>query len=100
MHNENHVARLEENRQKDQGSIETHIKMLTESNSWLKKETASLVNVLKFPNVKGRWGEIILKRVVGYKKGHYHYTNHTHGSFKLYRLWLETRANLGKCIED
>lgn len=55
--------KLEENRQKMYGGLEEQMRMLTETHRELKKETGNLVSALKKPQVRGRWGEITLKRV-------------------------------------
>lgn len=58
------IRRLEENRQKAYGNLESFLGNLVESNQKLQKETNNLVMALRSPQVKGRWGEITLKRVV------------------------------------
>ncbi len=59
-----HVRGLETTRQEAYTSIEEHIKALTSSQEQLQRETASLVTALRAPQVRGRWGELTLKRVV------------------------------------
>jgi DNA recombination protein RmuC len=61
---EEQISRLEENRKKDQGSIEEQIKNLMDNNYKLQKETNNLVTALRTPHIRGRWGEMTLKRVV------------------------------------
>ncbi len=55
--------KLEETRQKTYGGLEEQLRFLLESNRELKKETGNLVSALKKPQVRGRWGEMTLKRV-------------------------------------
>jgi DNA recombination protein RmuC len=58
------IRRLEESRQKAYGSLENQLKNLIETHRILQKETSNLVTALKTPQVRGRWGEITLRRVV------------------------------------
>ncbi len=46
------------------GSIQSSIEQLVSSQKDLEKETSALVGALKSPKVRGRWGEIGLKRIV------------------------------------
>jgi DNA recombination protein RmuC len=59
-----HVRGLEKTRQEAYTSLEGHLKGLTQTHEKLQKETAGLVTALRSPNVRGRWGEMTLKRVV------------------------------------
>ena len=59
-----HVRTLETTRQKAYTSLESNLKGLTESQDKLQKETANLVTALRTPQIRGRWGEMTLKRVV------------------------------------
>jgi DNA recombination protein RmuC len=59
-----HVRGLEKSRQEAYTSMEEHIKTLTTTQAQLQRETASLVTALRAPQVRGRWGELTLKRVV------------------------------------
>jgi len=59
-----HVRGLETTRQEAYTSIEGYIKVLTGTQEQLQRETASLVTALRVPQVRGRWGELTLKRVV------------------------------------
>ena len=59
-----HVRNLENTRQQAYTSIESRLKGLTESQEKLQKETSNLVTALRTPQIRGRWGEMTLKRVV------------------------------------
>jgi len=59
-----HVRGLEKSRQEAYTSMEGYIKTLTSTQEQLQKETANLVTALRAPQVRGRWGELTLKRVV------------------------------------
>lgn len=59
-----HVRGLEKSRQEAYTSLEGYIKTLTSTQQQLQRETANLVTALRAPQVRGRWGELTLKRVV------------------------------------
>ncbi len=59
-----HVRALEKNRQEAYSTLETHLKTLSSTQQQLQKETGNLVTALRSPQVRGRWGEMTLKRVV------------------------------------
>ncbi len=58
------LEELERERQKAYGGIEQMVRQVTEDQRLLKQETAKLVSSLRQPQVRGRWGEIQLRRVV------------------------------------
>jgi DNA recombination protein RmuC len=59
-----HIRVLEKSRQEAYTSMEGYIRTLTTTQEQLQKETANLVTALRTPQVRGRWGELTLKRVV------------------------------------
>jgi len=57
------LRQLEQSRQAAYGGLDQHLKLLAETQQRLQQETVNLVNALRTPAVRGRWGEITLKRV-------------------------------------
>jgi DNA recombination protein RmuC len=53
---------LEERRQKEMGSLGEQLRTVASTQSQLQAETNRLVNALKSPQVRGRWGEIALRK--------------------------------------
>jgi DNA recombination protein RmuC len=57
------LRQLEQSRQAAYGGLDQHLKLLAETQQRLQQETGNLVNALRAPAVRGRWGEITLRRV-------------------------------------
>jgi DNA recombination protein RmuC len=58
------ARQLEQKRLTAVGSIDELLRTVADGQTRLQKETGSLVTALRAPHVRGRWGEIQLKRVV------------------------------------
>lgn len=58
------IRELEGRRENAYGSIEKMLGVVAEGQKKLTYETGSLVNALKSPSARGKWGEITLRRVV------------------------------------
>jgi len=61
---EGHLREIEKARSAAYGSIEQHLKALAQDQLALRTEAVRLTSALKSPTVRGRWGEVTLKRVV------------------------------------
>jgi DNA recombination protein RmuC len=58
------LTRVEASRQKDQGEMVQRLQELTQTSQELRKETGSLVTSLRQPQIKGKWGELLLRRAL------------------------------------
>ena len=58
------IAELEKSRSEAYGGIKSQLEEMQLSQKSLKQETQNLVNALRRPEVRGRWGEITLRRLV------------------------------------
>lgn len=58
------ISELEKSRSEAYGGIKSQLETMQLSQQSLAKETQNLVNALRRPEVRGRWGEITLRRLV------------------------------------
>lgn len=58
------IAELEKSRSEAYGGIKSQLEEMQLSQKSLRQETRNLVNALRRPEVRGRWGEITLRRLV------------------------------------
>lgn len=59
-----HVRELEKTRKGAYESLNSELKQLKDTHQRLQESTVNLTNALKAPTVRGRWGEVQLRRVV------------------------------------
>lgn len=57
------IQELETKRTEAYSSLHTHLELLVQNHDQLRSETSNLVKALRAPQVRGRWGEMTLKRV-------------------------------------
>ena len=57
------LRQMEKERKEAFGSIASHLKLMAEGQQQLETETRNLVNALRRPEVRGRWGELTLRRL-------------------------------------
>lgn len=60
---EEQIQYMEQSRHKAYGSLEEQLRTLTVTHENLQRQTSNLVSALRKPEVRGRWGEMQLRRV-------------------------------------
>ena len=60
---ETHLGIMEKDRENVFGAITERLLQMAQTQAHLQKETSNLVKALREPHVRGRWGEITLKKV-------------------------------------
>jgi DNA recombination protein RmuC len=58
------IQAIEKERRGEHESLKTQLKMMSDAEKELRSETSTLVKALRRPIVRGRWGEMQLRRVV------------------------------------
>lgn len=58
-----HIQAMERSREKAYGGLSAQVRSLIQTQDILQKETGKLINALRVPHIRGRWGEITLRRV-------------------------------------
>ncbi len=61
---EEHIHLIEKERKEAYGGIANYLKNMADTQQQLSNETRNLVSALRRPEVRGRWGEMTLQRVV------------------------------------
>ncbi|HOX39085.1 MAG TPA: DNA recombination protein RmuC [Candidatus Brocadiia bacterium] len=61
---EEQIKGMEEGRQKAYGTLEERLKAMSQAEDQLRREAGNLVTALRSPKVRGRWGEVQLRRLV------------------------------------
>lgn len=57
------LRQAEQIRQREYGGLDEQLRFMAESHQRLQRETSNLVKALRAPAVRGRWGEMTLRRV-------------------------------------
>lgn len=57
------IHEIEKERKEAHGALNQHLRLVAESHRGLQNETRNLVKALSRPEVRGRWGEMTLKRL-------------------------------------
>ncbi|MEP7150195.1 MAG: DNA recombination protein RmuC [Nitrospira sp.] len=60
---EDQLRQAEQVRQREYGGLDQQLKFMAESHQRLQQETSNLVKAMRSPSVRGRWGEMTLRRV-------------------------------------
>ena len=60
---EEQIREIEKERKESFGGIAAQLKLMSQGQQQLETETRNLVNALRRPEVRGRWGEMTLKRL-------------------------------------
>jgi len=58
------LSEVESSRKQDYGGLAEQLRKLTVTSEDLRKETGSLVTSLRQPQIKGKWGELLLRRAL------------------------------------
>ncbi len=61
---ERQLAESERHRLQSHGQIQEQVRAMSDTSQLLRSETSSLVQALRAPQTRGRWGEVQLRRVV------------------------------------